>query len=73
MVSSAPVENISFVTRVAETVQEKESVPCVARQHDCSADLWLLVKPGDVPLHHLLHPVVGVLFNCRPRRVFVVI
>ena len=28
-----------------------------------SADLWLLVKSRDVPLHHPLHAVVGVLFD----------
>lgn len=27
-------------------------------------DLWLFVKSRDVPFHHLLHPVVGIFFNC---------
>lgn len=31
------------------------------------ADLWLFVKSRDVPLYHLLHPVIGILFNCSPE------
>lgn len=30
-------------------------------------DLWLFVKSRDVPLHHLLHAVVGVLFDRSPE------
>lgn len=35
--------------------------------HVNSPDLWFFVKSRDVPLHHLLHAVVGVLFNGRPE------
>lgn len=28
--------------------------------------LWFFVEAGDVPLHHLLHSVVGVLLHRRP-------
>lgn len=28
--------------------------------------LWLFVEAGDVPLHHFLHSVVGILLHRRP-------
>lgn len=43
------------------------SVVTLGRLIKCS-DLRFLVKPGDVPLHHFLHAVVGVLFHSRPEQ-----
>lgn len=48
-----------------EDAMSHSKMKCVI--HVKSPDLWFFVKTRDVPLHHLLHAVVGILFDCSPE------